>query len=193
MPENMIDAVDFAIKTFGGIDIAILNAGISGSEFIDRMDIEKFRHIFEVNFFGIINGFNALLPIMKKQGYGQIIGIGSLADFRGAAGVSAYSSSKAALSNFLESARIELRQYGIRVITVKPGFVKSGITNKNDFYMPMLMDTGQAAKIIVKGIERNKSIIKFPLPIAIAAFIGKFIPNPIFDFFANRYRIRKKI
>ncbi|TAL67579.1 MAG: SDR family NAD(P)-dependent oxidoreductase [Bacteroidetes bacterium] len=190
--EYMNSAVEFAVNTLGGIDIAILNAGISGSQNIDGMDIEKFRQLFEVNFFGIVNGFNTILPIMKKQGNGKIVGIGSLADFRGVPGVSAYNSSKAALSNFLESARIELKQFGIQVITVKPGFVKSSITEKNEFYMPMLMEADKAAIIIVDGIEKNKSSIKFPMPIVFSTFLGKIAPAPIFDCLVKRYRIRKK-
>jgi short-subunit dehydrogenase len=190
--DDMNSAVEFAMKTFGGIDIAILNAGISGSENVDGMDINKFRQIFEVNFFGIVNGFNAIIPIMKKQEYGKIVGNGSLADFRGAPGVSAYSSSKAAMSNYLESARIELKHLGISVITVKPGFVKSGITAKNDFYMPMLMEAEKAAKIIVDGIENNKKSIKFPIPIVFAAFLGKLIPAILFDWLAEKYKIKKK-
>lgn len=190
--EDMNSAVDFAVNTLDGIDIAILNAGISGSQNIDGMDPVRFRQIFETNFFGIVNGITSVLPVMKKQGYGKIAGIGSLADFRGVPGVSAYNSSKAAMSNFLESARNELKQFGITVITVKPGFVKSGITEKNEFYMPMLMDADKAAKIIADGIEKNKPLIKFPLPVVIAAFIGKIVPASIYDWFFRHFRVNKK-
>lgn len=193
--ENMNSAVEFSVKTFGGIDIAILNAGIGGNENIDGMNIDKFKNIFDVNVFGIANGVTAVLPLMKKQGYGKIVGIGTLADARGIPGSSAYSSSKAAMSNFLESARIELKKFGIKVITVKPGFVKSGITTKNEFYMPMLMEADKAAKIIIKGIDKNKSTIKFPKLIILGSFIGKLLPSSLFDWIMIRFKksyIQKK-
>ncbi|OGU13250.1 MAG: hypothetical protein A2X61_03670 [Ignavibacteria bacterium GWB2_35_12] len=190
--ENMNSSVDFALKTFGGIDIAILNAGIGGSEYIDGMNLDTFKYIYDVNVFGIAIGVSAVLPIMKTQGYGKIVGIGTPVDARGIPGVSAYSSSKAAMSNFLESARIELKKFGIKVITVKPGFIKSNMTAKNEFYMPMLMESDKAAKIIVDGIAQNKSTIKFPKPIILGAFIGKLLPVPLFDWLITHFKYQKK-
>ncbi|MCL5990493.1 MAG: SDR family NAD(P)-dependent oxidoreductase [Bacteroidetes bacterium] len=190
--ENMNSAVEFALKTFGGIDIAILNAGIGGSENIDGMNIDTFKYMYEVNIFGIAYGVTAVLPLMKKQGSGKIVGIGTLADARGLPGSSAYSSSKAAMSNFLESARIELKKFGIKVITVKPGFIKSNLTDKNDFYMPMLMEADKAAKIIVKGIKKNKSTIKFPKTIILGSFIAKVLPVPLFDWLITYFKNKKK-
>src|SRR5690606_12156182 len=104
------------------------------------------------------------IPDFIHKRDGIIVGISSLAEVRGFPLSAAYCSSKSAVSIFLESIRIELKKYNIKVITVKPGFVKTHMTDKNEFHMPFLMEPERASEIIIKGIRKEKKIIQFPLP-----------------------------
>lgn len=174
-----------AVERFERIDIAILNAGVSG-----RMPIEQYNSLlaektFGANIFGIVYWTERLLPEFLKRKSGMIVGVSSMADNRGYSGSSFYSASKAAVTTLLEGLRIELLPFNIKVLTVKPGFIKTPMTDKNEFYMPFLMPVNKAAQIITKGIIKEKRLIKFPLPMfLITRFIG-FLPGGIYEFFAS--------
>ena len=172
---------EFANTSLGSIDIAILNAGIGRPEWMSSFRSAEFKRVVTINTFGMAHCLEFLIPIMKKQGYGKIAGVTSLGDVRGYAGSSSYSSSKAAASILLESARVELKQLNINVITIRPGFVRTAMTDKNEFKMPFLMSAEKAAKIIIRGIAKNKSIVQFPLFTVMATRIVKNLPNWIYD------------
>lgn len=174
-------SVDLALQSMNSIDIAILNAGIMGSERISALDANNFKSIYEVNVFGIVNFLECIVPIMINQKQGTIAGIGSLADSRGFPGSAAYSSSKVAVRNLLESARVELKSYGIKVITIRPGFIRTNMTSKNNFKMPFLMDADKAVKGISDAINSGKSIYSFPMPLYLLSQLAKLIPNSIYD------------
>ena len=181
--EQMSEAIDFAIQKMGGIDIALLNAGVAGSGYFENFDSENLKRIFDVNVMGIAYGLELLIPIMKNQGHGIIAGVASLAEARGIPGNAAYCASKSAATFLLEAARIELQKFGIKVLTIKPGFVKSDMTANNTFYMPFLMETKEAAKIIINGIIAGKKYIGFPMPMVFLSWLGKTVPSGIFEFF----------
>lgn len=175
------DSIEFAQQTFDTIDLAILNAGISGSwKFID-FKVENLKNIYDVNIFGVANYLEFLIPIMKKQGYGKIAAVSSLADARGFPANSDYCSSKAALSQLLEGARLELKTYNIDIVTIRPGFVKSDMTAKNKFYMPFLMETKKAAEIIINGLEKNTERISFPRPMVFGSWLMRAMPSSLFE------------
>ncbi len=175
------DAVDFALSKLKTIDLAIINAGVGNPEWMSTFKSEELKRIHEINVFGIAHSLEYLIPVMKAQGYGTIAGVTSLADIRGYPGSASYCSSKAAASVLLESARVELKKLNISVITIKPGFVKTDMTDKNEFFMPFLMETDKAARIIRRGIEKKKSIVQFPFfTVNLTRFV-KFLPNFIYD------------
>ena len=116
----------------------------------------------------------------------MIVGVSSLADARGYAQSGFYCSSKSAATKLLESVRVELKPHNIKVLTVKPGFVKTPMTDKNEFHMPFLMDVDKAAKIILKGIKKEKRIIQFPFPIVISSRLIRILPNFLFDWLSTR-------
>lgn len=178
---DVSSAVNYAKDMMGSVDVAILNAGTGGPVWMNDFKSEEYIYTMGVNSFGIAHALEVLIPIMKKQGYGTIAGVSTLADIRGYTGSSSYNASKAAASILLESARVELKKYNINVITVRPGFVKTAMTDKNEFYMPMIMQPEKAAVKIRKGIEKGKSIVQFPWPLALATRMIKFIPNWLFD------------
>lgn len=192
LKDDVKSGIDYALTSLGTIDLAIINSGIGGPNWMSEFSSSQFINTFEVNTFGIAHALEFLIPIMKNQGYGTIAGVTSLADIRGYGGSSSYSASKAAASILLEAARVELKKYNIRVITVRPGFVKTAMTDKNEFKMPMLMQTGKAAKKIFKGIEKGKSLVHFPFPIVMATRIIKVLPNWIYDWGMNKARPPKK-
>ncbi len=184
--------IEFAVSKLGNLDLVIINSGVGGPNWMDNFSSSDFVRSFEVNTFGIAYALEILIPIMKEQGYGTIAGVTSLADIRGYGGSSSYSASKAAGSILLESARVELKKHNIRVITVRPGFVKTAMTDKNEFKMPLLMQPNKAAMIIRRKIEKGRSIVQFPWPIVMSTRIIKNIPNWIYDWGMNKARPVKK-
>jgi len=175
----------FALDKLGSIELVIINSGVGGPNWMSSFSSSQFKDIVAVNTFGIAHVLECVLPIMRKQGQGTIAGITSLADVRGYGGSSSYSASKAAGSILLEAARVELKKENIKIITVRPGFVKTAMTDKNEFKMPLLMQSEKAAKIIRKGIESGRSIVQFPFPIVMATRLIKFLPNWLFDWVMN--------
>ncbi len=166
------------------IDIAILNSGTSCRMEAVNFNSDLGKNIFDVNVMGMIYCIEELLPDFLKNKSGMIVGVSSLADSRGFPRSAFYTASKAAASKMLESLRVELSPLNIKILTVKPGFVKTSMTDKNEFYMPFLMDVKKAAKKIIKGIKKEKKIIQFPFPIVLGSKIIKIIPNFLFDRFA---------
>jgi len=173
-------------KVFGSIDVAILNSGVSGLISANEFNSDTAKYIIDVNVIGMMYCVEALLPDFIKDRKGMIVGVSSLADGRGFPRSGVYCASKAAASIFLESMRAELKNYNIKVLTVKPGFVKTPMTAKNNFDMPFLMNPDRAASIILSGIKREKRIIQFPLPTVIGAKILRLLPNRVFEFIAGR-------
>jgi NAD(P)-dependent dehydrogenase (short-subunit alcohol dehydrogenase family) len=186
--DDVRKAFDFAKEKLRNFDIVFLNAGVGGQNWFAEGDVSKFDQIIKVNVLGLAYGMENVVPLMIKRGRGKIAITSSLADSRGFPGNGAYCSSKAAASHLAESARAELRPYGIDVLTIKPGFIKTEMTDSNDFYMPFLMEADEAAGHIANKIEEGKNHIYFPAPTMIASALGKCIPDPIFDFFV---KIRK--
>jgi len=151
------------VGEIGGLDLIIANAGISGgSGGIGGEDEEQVRDIFAVNLAGVLNTVLPALPLMKARGHGQIAVMSSMAGFRGLPSAPAYAASKAAVLSYGDGLRGELRGTGIDVSVICPGFVKSRITDANDFPMPFLMSADKAARIIQRGLKRRRRRIAFP-------------------------------
>ena len=120
-------------------DVLILNAGIGGGFDVSNIDIEKFHKIFNINFFGSIHFLKYLLPPMIEGKTGLVSAVSSLAGYRGMPKSAPYSTSKAALSTLMESLRIDLWKTGLKVSQISPGFVKTPMTDLNDYYMPFMI------------------------------------------------------
>jgi len=183
--KNAVETVINKVKEdFGGIDVAILNAGVGYKSSAKNIDSEKAKAVFDVNLFGITNFLEYLLPDFIKRKSGMIAGVTSLADSRGWPGSGFYCASKAAASRLLQSLRTELKKSNIKVITVKPGFVKTEMTAKNKFMMPFIMEADKAARIIVNGLKKEKKIIQFPLPSVLGTKLTHIVPDFLIDYFA---------
>ena len=144
------------------LDLVIANAGISAGTGGDGEDEAQTRRILATNVDGVINTVMAVLPFLQARGHGQIALMASLAAFRGFPGAPAYCASKAAVRVWGEALRGQLVGDGIGVTVICPGYVKTPLTAVNDFPMPLLMDTDKAARIIRRGLARNKARIAFP-------------------------------
>ncbi|MHB1688051.1 MAG: SDR family NAD(P)-dependent oxidoreductase [Ignavibacteriaceae bacterium] len=185
--DEVKSAVSEIKNVFGKIDAAILNSGVSLPQNIKSFSSKSAEETFNVNVMGLYYFVEELIPGMIANKNGLIVGVSSLADGRGFPKSGTYCASKAAATTFLESLRIELKKYNVKVITVKPGFVKTPMTDKNNFKMPFLMGVEKAAKIIINGIKKEKRIIQFPLPTVAGAKILRLLPDSLFEFIARSY------
>lgn len=189
---NTIDSIIECIEAeLGPIDIAILNAGTYIRFGIGEFKPELFEKQININVMGTVNCLSSILPSMLKRKTGRIAIVSSLSGYRGLPYASAYGASKAALINMCESLKPELDAAGITISVINPGFVKTPLTNKNEFRMPFLVDGDIAGKIIVKGVLKGKFEIAFPLFFALILKFLQRVPY-FFYFFLTRKLINKK-
>ena len=173
-------AVRDAVTRAGEISVAVANAGVGTTGWAAK-SVSEAERMMRVNYFGMLYLFDAVIPQMMERRSGHFAGIASIAGLRGFPTASGYSASKAAMQAFLESARVELAPFGIRVTTVNPGFIATAMTEKNTFKMPFLMTTERAAKIIVDGIERGARIVEFPWQMSALTRFSRALPAWITD------------
>ncbi|MBI5244392.1 MAG: SDR family NAD(P)-dependent oxidoreductase [Elusimicrobia bacterium] len=181
-------------KELGGLDWAILNAGISKSSSArDRFSSEDFRRVYETNVFGPVYWIEAVLPDMLAARSGVIAGIASVAGFRGLPRSGAYSSSKAALIATLESLRVDLRGSGVEVVIVCPGFIRTELTEKwKPEDMPFLIEPEAAARKAIAGIKARRRIVHFPWPFSAAVkYVVRNMPGFLYDRVASRATRRR--
>lgn len=164
------------------LDLVIANAGVSGGSGGTVMagePMDQARMIFNVNLMGVLNTLAPVLPRMVERRAGQIAIISSMAGFRGFPSAPAYSASKGGVRFYGEALRGSLAPYNVKVNVVCPGFVRSRMTDANDFRMPFLMDTQEAAQIIAKGLARNKGRIAFPFPVHCFCWFLSILPDAL--------------
>lgn len=169
-----------------GLDLVVANAGVGGVTHGKRLPWERVKHIIDVNVTGASATLCAVLPQMVERNRGHLVGISSLAAWRGMGGHCAYSASKCFLSTFLESLRVDLKDTGVRVTCIYPGFVKSELTAKNKFPMPFLLETDDAANRMGRAILRGDAEFAFPWQLSSAMRLVKSLPNPLFDATARK-------
>jgi len=179
-------------QDFSKIDIVILNSGVGRTSSAREYNSSAAEEVFNTNVLGAIYCIEQLLPEFISEKRGVIVGISSLGDGKGFPKSGFYSASKAALTIILESLRIELKAMNVKVITVKPGFIKTPMTDKNKFKMPFLMSVEEGSKIILNGMRKEKRIIEFPLPTTIASKFLRMIPTSWFEYLASKEPSTKK-
>ncbi|MDB4942947.1 MAG: Oxidoreductase, short-chain dehydrogenase/reductase family [Labilithrix sp.] len=173
------DLVRAAEKDLGSLDMVISNAGVGGTTHASRLDVSSVAQMIDVNVRGAITPLVAAIPIMLGQKRGQLVGVSSLAGRRALPTAAAYNASKAALSVFLETLRIDLDASGILVTDVQPGFVETPITASNEFPMPFMWDAPKAARVIADRLEKGPRIIAFPLPLDVLTRVSRHLPYPL--------------
>ena len=180
--QAMRQAADDFVKLHGCPDVVIANAGISHGTLTEHpRDLEAFQAILDTNVLGVLNTFQPFLSEMRGQKRGMLVGIASVAGFRGFPGAGAYSASKAAAISYLESLRVELRGSGIGVLTVCPGYIATPMTASNPYPMPFLISAERAAKKIIRAIERRRKFLIIPWQMAILGRVLRILPLWLYD------------
>lgn len=159
-------------KDFGGLDVVVLNAGTCEYLDVKNFDSDLVRRVMDINYTGFVYGIEAALPLLRKGNDPYIVGMSSTVAYTGLPRAEAYGSSKAAIRHFLQSLRIDLDEEKIDVSIICPGFVKTPLTDRNDFVMPMRISVEQAARYIINGMKKRKHEISFP---PLFVFLLKFI------------------
>ncbi len=174
-------ASDF-IARHGCPDIVIANAGVSvGTLTQIPEDLTTFQDVFDINVMGMVKTFQPYIEPMRQARHGVLVGIASVAGYRGLPGSAAYSASKAAAISYLESLRVELKTSGIRVVTICPGYIATPMTEKNPYPMPFLIDADTAARKFARVIDSGKTYAVIPWQMAIVARLLRVLPNWFYD------------
>ena len=174
-------ARDFTAR-FGVADIVIANAGVSRGTLTDfAEDLPAFRAVLETNVMGIVNTFQPFIGGMRDARRGALVGVASIAGFRGIKGSGAYSASKAAAIAYLESLRVELLGSGVAVVTICPGYIATPMTARNPYRMPFLMSPQTAARKIADAIASRRRFYVLPWQMALAGRALSVLPRPLYD------------
>jgi short-subunit dehydrogenase len=159
----------------------VANAGVGEDVHASRLNWPVARRAVRVNVLGAVATLCAALPGMVARGRGHLVGVSSMAAFRGLPRHAGYCASKAYLATWLESVRVDLRGTAIRATCIHPGFVKSEMTAKNRFFMPWLLETDDAVERIARAIVRGKAVYRFPLPMSLLMRGAGLVPNALWD------------
>ena len=180
-------AIERHIKKMGVPDIVIANAGVStGTLNSEKEDLVTFKRVIDINLYGVMHTFLPFMHTFKKRKSGQLVGIASVAGIRGLPGSGAYSTSKAALMNYLESLRIEMLPFNIQVTTIAPGYIKTPMTHSNPYAMPFILEVDKAARLFIKAINRKEKFIIIPWQMNIVGKLMRLLPASVWDFLAKR-------
>jgi len=177
---------DILVK-FQAIDICVFCTGIHDPDAEKKLSTEKIREIMETNFFGTLNCIMAVNSYFRERKSGHISLVSSVAAYRGLPAASGYCASKSALTSLAESLYFDFKRYGVRISVISPGFIKTPMTDKNKFPMPMIKSPEYAAEKIFIGLtKKNVFEIHFPITLAIMMKMLKIMPNWLYFFIVGR-------
>ncbi len=169
------------IDNLSGIDICVFGTGMHDPKSEKQFNLDKIRDIMEVNYFGTMNSINSIYNYFSEKKNGQISIISSVAGYRGLPAAGAYCASKAALTSFAESLNFEMKMKNVRVSLISPGFIKTPMTDQNDFPMPMIKSPEFAANEIYKGLTKKKGFeIHFPKAFTFIMKFLQILPNGLY-------------
>ncbi|HEV7700559.1 MAG TPA: SDR family NAD(P)-dependent oxidoreductase [Pyrinomonadaceae bacterium] len=190
--EALRTAADAFRGEFGQIDVMIANAGISGKSKETRELVPAaVKQVIDTNLMGAVNAVGAVLPEMLERGSGHLVAISSLAGFRGLPRSAAYSASKAAMTAYFESVRLDVQSSGIAVTIIQPGFIRTPLTAGREAKMPFLMYLDDAVPYFRRAIERKKRFAAFPWPLATLVRLARVMPAWMYDKIAGRAKFRE--
>ncbi len=175
------------IEKFQTVDICVFCTGIHDPESEKKLSGEKIREIMETNFFGTVNCIMAVNAYFREKKNGHISIVSSVAGYRGFPAASGYCASKAALTSLAESLFFDFKRYNVRISLVSPGFIKTPLTDKNKFPMPMIKSPEYAAEKMFIGLtKKNTFEIHFPKTFTIIVKLLKIMPNWLFFFLVGK-------
>ena len=185
------EAADQLRLRFGPIDILVANAGVGATSPSTVLQPDQVARVVNINLLGAANSVAAVLPEMVSRGSGHLVAISSLAAYRGLPKSAAYCGSKAGVSAFFESLRLDLRDKGVVVTIIHPGFIKTPLTAGRKATLPFLMELDDGVKKIVGAIEKGKKSYAFPWQLATVVRAGMIMPNFLYDWIASRNSYRE--
>jgi short-subunit dehydrogenase len=169
-------------REVGPTDVVVTCAGVGKITSALDLDVEAFRQMLEVNVLGMARMIHAVLPGMFARGRGHIVGIASVAGYRGLPWMPGYSASKAAVATYLEGLRPSLKRRGVRITTVYPGFVRTGLTVATPFRQPVrMLEADEAAAYLVRAVARRPRDLTFPASAAVGMGLIRRMPGRAFD------------
>jgi short-subunit dehydrogenase len=180
-------AVDRCGAELGSIDLLVANAGVSARNRPGDPDwVDDVERVMRTNYLGAVYATGAVLPGMLARRAGHLVGIGSVAGFRGLPRSAAYTASKGALANYFESLRIDLRGTGVDVTLIRPGYVRTPLTDRQDHRMPFMMDVDEAVERMMRAIRARRRSALFPKIWGGAAWASQLLPDAIYDWIGSK-------
>ena len=183
---SFLKALGNAQEESGGFDLVIANAGWGGKmKYPGDRNIEVLNQVIDLNFRAATQTLEFFAKFMVIAKHGHLVGVSSIAGFRGAPSAAAYSATKAALITYLESLRFSVRPFGVFVTDIRPGFVRTPMTNRNVLPMPFLMEVDRASEKIRRAIGRRRKRFTFPWQMAVLLHLIKAAPDFLYDWVAG--------
>jgi short-subunit dehydrogenase len=179
--QKCAEVFDQIKKKYEDIDICFFSTGTWNPKKEKEIDVEQIEEVFKINFFGTVNTIKAVEQYFRDRKKGTITIVSSIAGYRGLPNSTGYGPSKSALNNLAESLYFDFKRFGVRICLVSPGFIKTPMTDKNDFKMPFIKTTDYAANKIYDGlINKNVFEIHFPKSLTIILKILSFLPSKLY-------------
>jgi short-subunit dehydrogenase len=172
-----VAAIHCLRDALGPVDLLIANSGVGLPTEIEPLNMDQVDNMIKVNYLGVVYAIEAVLPEMLQRRRGHLAAVSSLAAYKGMPGESGYCSSKAAVNVYMEGLRIQLRQRAIAVTTICPGFIKTAMTDVNEFPMPWLMTADRAAEKIVRALAKKKKVFNFPWQTTLLMKLTRWAPD----------------
>ena len=175
------------LDNFGDLDICLFSSGTYEPKDEQNIDPDKIKNVINVNFLGVIDCVKSVERYFKDKKSGHISIVSSIAGYRGLPNSSGYGPSKAALTNFSESIYFDFKKFGVRVSVVSPGFIKTPLTDKNEFPMPFLKTPEYAAKKIFYGLVKSSAFeIHFPKGLTLTLKFLRILPYRLYLFLVDK-------
>ena len=175
------------IQDFDELDLCVFSSGTYDPKLEQGINIEQNKFVMETNFFGVLHCINTVQNYIKKKKDGHISIVSSIAAYRGLPNSSGYGPSKAALTNLTESLYFDFKKHNVRISLISPGFIKTPLTDKNEFPMPFIKSPEFAAEKIFKGLTKSKSFeIHFPKVLTVLLKIFRVLPYKIYLFLVDK-------
>ena len=175
------------INDFSGLDLCVFSSGTYDPKLEQEINIKQNKFVMETNFFGVLYCIKSVEKYFKDKKEGHISIVSSIAAYRGLPNSSGYGPSKAALTNLTESLYFDFKKYNVRISLISPGFIKTPLTDKNEFPMPFIKSPEFAAKTMFKGLtKKNVFEIHFPIALTLLLKFLRVLPYKIYLFLIDK-------
>ncbi len=185
--EQTSDVFSKIINEFGSLDLCVFSSGTYDPKLEQEINIKQNKFVMETNFFGVLHCIKAVEKYFKDRQDGHISVVSSIAAYRGLPNSSGYGPSKAALTNLTESLYFDFKKHNVRISLVSPGFIKTPLTDKNEFPMPFIKSPEFAAEKMFNGLTKSKAFeIHFPKALTLLLKFLRILPYRIYLFLIDK-------